>query len=82
VEVRRLRAGVLRLGGELGFDTRTVVRFSEAISGQRWRRCHRSDLERVVADFEQLARRIRAARQLAAARWAVRQPAEQTGRAL
>jgi hypothetical protein len=34
-EVRRLRAGVFRLGGYLGLDTRAVVRFGEAISGQR-----------------------------------------------
>src|SRR5713226_500003 len=59
IEVRRLRAGVFRLGGYLGFDTQTVVRFSEAISGQRWRRCRRADLEQVAADSTQIAGRMR-----------------------
>ena len=57
-EVRRLRAGVFRLGGYLGLDTRAVVRFGEAVSGQRWRQCRRDDLERVLADFAQLADRV------------------------
>ena len=57
-EVRRLRAGVFRLGGYLGLDTRAVVRFGEAISGQRWRQCRRDDLERVLADFAQLVDRV------------------------
>ena len=57
-EVRRLRAGVFRLGGYLGLDTRAVVRFGEAISGQRWRQCRRDDLERVLTDFAQLADRV------------------------
>ncbi len=59
IEVRRLRSGVFRLGGYLGFDTQTVVRFSEAISGQRWRRCRRADLEQVAADCAQIAGRMR-----------------------
>ena len=46
VHIRCLRNGILRVGGQLGFDTRTVVRFSEIISGRRWRRCARADLER------------------------------------
>ena len=58
VHIRRLRNGILRVGGQLGFDTRTVVRFTEMISGQRWRRCARADLERVVADLGQLAIRV------------------------
>ena len=58
VHMRCLRNGILRVGGQLGFDTRTVVRFSEIISGRRWRRCARADLERVVADLGQLAIRV------------------------
>ena len=52
---RRLRAGVFRLGGLLGLDTRAVVRFSEVISGRRWRRCGSGDLEQVATDFVALA---------------------------
>ena len=54
-QLRRLRAGVFQLGGMLGLDTRAVVRFSEVISGRRWRRCGGGDLELVVADFATLA---------------------------
>jgi len=54
MEFQRLRAGVFRLGASAGLDTREVVRFSEAISGRRWRRCGCVDLERVVADLRQL----------------------------
>jgi hypothetical protein len=59
VEARRLRAGVLRLGASLGLQTQAVVRFSEAISGKRWRRCHRYDLEQVLSDFAEVRRRMR-----------------------
>jgi hypothetical protein len=60
VELRRLRASVFRLGSFVGLDTRAVVRFSEVISGRRWRRCGSADLERVVADFARLANRVAA----------------------
>jgi hypothetical protein len=59
MEVRRLRAGVFRIGASLGLQTRMVVRFSEAISGKRWRRCHRYDLEQVLADLAEVRRRMR-----------------------
>jgi hypothetical protein len=55
IELRRLRAGVFRLGSSIGLDARAVVRFSEVISGRRWRRCGSADLELVVADFVQVA---------------------------
>jgi hypothetical protein len=58
-EFRRLRAGVLRLGTSLGLDTQAVVRFSEAISGQRWRRCQGYDMEQAVGELSQIGRRIR-----------------------
>ena len=57
VELRRLRTGVFRLGSFVGLDTRAVVRFSEVITGRRWRRCGGADLEQVIADFAQLANR-------------------------
>lgn len=57
---RELRAGLLRLGGHLGWDAQRVIRFSEAVTGQRWRRCGRADLEQVVATFAELGRRVRA----------------------
>jgi len=55
IELRRLRSGVFRLGSFVGLDTRAVVRFSEAITGRRWRRCGSADLELVAVDFVQLA---------------------------
>ncbi len=58
IELRRLRTGVLRLGSSIGFNTRTVVQFSEAISGQRWRHCQGYDLERVVGELAQIGRRM------------------------
>ena len=57
-EIFRLRLGVFQLGGYLGLETKAVVRFSEAISGQRWRRCGIAELEQVVADFAQLNSRV------------------------
>jgi len=61
-ELRRLRAGVFRLGASFGLDTQGVVRFSEVISGQRWRQCGSADLEAVASDFVQLAKRATARR--------------------
>ncbi len=57
IELRRLRIGVFRLGSFVGLDTRAVVRYTEVISGRRWRRCGSTDLEQAVADFVQLANR-------------------------
>ena len=59
IEVRRLRAGVLRLGASLGFNAQAIVRFSEAISGQRWRQCQGYDLEQVVGELALIERRMR-----------------------
>ncbi len=61
VEVRRLRAGVFRLGGFLGWDAKRVVQFSETVTGRRWRRCGRAELEQVVLTFGEVAKRVRAA---------------------
>ena len=60
VELRRLRAGVFRLGASVGLDTQGVLRFSEVISGRRWRQCGSADLELVVSDLAQLATRATA----------------------
>ena len=59
MELRRLRAGVLRVGASIGFNTQRVVRVSEAISGQRWRQCQGYDLEHVVGELSQIGRRMR-----------------------
>jgi hypothetical protein len=61
VEVRRLRAGLFRLGGYLGWDAKRVVQFSETVTGRRWRRCGRAELEQVVLTFGEVAKRVRAA---------------------
>jgi hypothetical protein len=61
IEVRRLRAGVLRLGASLGLNTQTVVRFSEVISGQRWRRCEGYELEQVATELARIGGRMRRA---------------------
>ena len=58
---RRLRAGVLRLGGYLGWDRQKVVRFSEATAGRPWRRCDRTELLQVLGAFAEVAARVRAA---------------------
>jgi hypothetical protein len=58
---RRLRAGVLRLGGYLGWDRQKVVRFSEAAAGRPWRRCDRTALLRVLGAFAEVAAHVRAA---------------------
>ncbi len=60
---RRLRAGVLRLGEYLGWDTRRVVRFSEAVVGRPWRRCGRAELLQVLGAFAEVAARVRTANQ-------------------
>ncbi len=49
---------MLRFGASIGFNTQTVVRVSEAISGQRWRHCHGYDLEHVAGDLAQIGRRM------------------------
>ena len=61
---RRLRAGVLRLGGYLGWDRQKVVRFSEATAGRPWRRCDRTELLQVLGAFAEVAARVRAANRM------------------
>lgn len=57
---QRLRAGIVRLGGDLGWDAPMVVRFSEAAAGRPWRQCGRPELLRVLGAFAGLAARMRA----------------------
>jgi hypothetical protein len=59
LQIRHLRQRAFRLGGEAGFDTRCVVRFGEAISGQRWRRCASAELELVAAELRLLVGYLR-----------------------
>ncbi len=61
---RRLRAGVFRLGGYLGWDRQKVVRFSEATAGRPWRRCDRTELLQVLGAFAEVAAHVRAASQM------------------
>jgi hypothetical protein len=58
---RRLRAGVLRLGGYLGWDRQRVVGFCEATTGRPWRRCDRTALLQVLGAFAEVAACVRAA---------------------
>ena len=58
LQIRHLREGIFGLDGDLGFSTRSVVRFSEVTSGQRWRRCTRADMDVVVADLCQVVGRV------------------------
>jgi hypothetical protein len=60
---RRLRSGVLRLGGYLEWDRQKVVRFSEATAGRPWRRCDRTALLQVLGAFAEVAAQVRAAGQ-------------------
>ena len=57
---RRMRAGLFRLGGYLGWDRQKVVRFCEAMSGRPWRRCDRTALLQVLGAFAEVAARVRA----------------------
>lgn len=36
---RQLRAALIRVGGYLGLHERTLIRFSETITGRAWSRC-------------------------------------------
>jgi hypothetical protein len=57
LQIRHVREGIFGLDGDLGFSTRSVVRFSEVTSGQRWRRCASVELEVVVTDLGRLVGR-------------------------
>jgi hypothetical protein len=54
---------VLRLGGSLGLNTQAVVRFSEVISGQRWRHFGGYDLEQIATELARIGGRMRRAQQ-------------------
>src|SRR3954453_5955587 len=47
----RLRLWVLRLGGLLGWGSRDVIGFAEALTGRPWRHCGAADLESVQDEF-------------------------------
>ncbi len=50
-ERARLRAVVLRLGGQLGWSPSEVAAFSEALCGQRWARLGPAELEAVRDEY-------------------------------
>ncbi len=54
----RLRAGVLRLGGLLGWQPREVIAFAEAVTNRPWRRCGSADFEAVLEEYRSLVRVI------------------------
>ena len=58
---RRMRAGLFRLGGYLGWDRQRVVGFCEATTGRPWRRCDRTALLQVLGAFAEVAACVRAA---------------------
>lgn len=53
-----LRAAVLRLGGLLGWRSREVIAFVEAVTDRRWRRCGCSEFETVIEEFWAIGRVI------------------------
>ena len=55
-----LRAGVLDLGGRLGWDRARVGAFAGALTGRPWQRCRRAELQSVLLAYAALARRVRA----------------------
>jgi hypothetical protein len=55
----RLRAAVLRLGSLLGWQSREVIAFAEAITNRPWRRCGSADFEAVLDEYRCLFGAIR-----------------------
>jgi hypothetical protein len=51
-ERARLRAGVLRCGGLLGWPARAVIAVAEDLAGQRWKRCTRGELDAVLDQLQ------------------------------
>ena len=60
----RLRAEVLQVGGQLGWEPHEVISFTEALTGRAWHGCGRDELEAALAKYETLRRVIAAKRAL------------------
>jgi hypothetical protein len=60
---RRLRADLLDLGRYLDWDARTVIRFTEAITGRPWRDCGAAQVVRVGQALLDISVALREARQ-------------------
>ncbi len=56
----RLRAGVLRLGGLLGWEPREVISFAEALAGCPWRHFGCAEFEMVLEEYRAIAQALRA----------------------
>ena len=56
----RLRAGVLRLGGMLGWEPREVISFAEAVAGCPWRHFGSAEFEMVLEEYRTIAHALRA----------------------
>ena len=54
----QLRAAILRLGGLLGWGSRDVIAFAEAVTDRPWRRCGCAEFERVVEEYWAIGRVI------------------------
>ncbi|MCL5107364.1 MAG: hypothetical protein M1401_00525 [Chloroflexi bacterium] len=51
----RLREGVLRLGGMLGWQPAEIIAFTEALTNRPWRRCSGSDFRLVLEEYAIIA---------------------------
>lgn len=53
-----LRAAVLRLGRLLGWQSREVIAFAEAVTNRPWRRCGCAEFETVLEEYWAIGRVI------------------------
>jgi hypothetical protein len=58
LELCRLRSGVFRMGRFVGLDSPALLGLSEVTACRRLRRCNGADVECVVGDVAQIARRV------------------------
>jgi hypothetical protein len=58
LELRRLHSAVFRMGRFVGLDSPALLGLSEVSTCRRLRRCNGADVERVVGDVAQIARRV------------------------
>ena len=59
-ERARLRSGVLRLGGLLGWQPREVIDFAEAVAGCPWHECGCAEFTAVLEEYRALLLLFRA----------------------
>ena len=78
-----MRAAVLRLGSLLGWHTREVIAFAEAVTDRPWRRCGYADFEAVMEEYRSILHALhgKAARRAAREEEALGMRTEVQGRA-